>query len=222
MQYDRWDECDGRGDGMNFSAVILAGGKSSRMGQDKAWLQIHGESLLRRQIRLVREVGANEVLISGKVNADYSSFGCRVLHDRFVDAGPLAGIESALAAASSSLVLVLAVDMPRMQAPLLRQLLSKCNETVGAIPRVDGAIEPLAAFYPKAAGSQLEGLLSTTGLTEIGSNVARVQVKSPSATAFAEECLYCGMAQFVDLAESETHLFANWNSPEHVEKRGLA
>jgi molybdopterin-guanine dinucleotide biosynthesis protein A len=205
---------------VKFSAVILAGGKSSRMGRDKAWLEIEGRSLLARQIQLVRDAGADEVFISGRANADYSNFDCRVLHDRIVDAGPLGGIESALVASSSSLLLVLAVDMPKMQVQLLSRLASQCGERVGVVPRVNGKIEPLAAFYPKAAVGLIEEWFSASRRKELGSEMS--PAKSPSATRFAERCVECGLAQLVDIAESETQFFANWNSPEQVERRGLA
>ena len=201
---------------MNFSAVILAGGKSSRMGQDKAWLQVDGESLLARQIRLVREVGASEVFISGRANTDYSRFDCRVLQDRLVDAGPLAGIESALAASSSSLLLVLAVDMPKMQVGLLRRLAFRCDGGVGAIPRVDGEIEPLGAFYPKGAVNVIAELFSAPRESGPRGEASRVREKSPSATTFAEKCVEHGLAKFVAVAGSETHFFANWNSPSDL------
>ncbi len=68
---------------MNFSAVILAGGKSSRMGRDKAWLEFDGQSLLARQIACVRRAGASEVFISGRAGVDYSAFGCPVMEDEF-------------------------------------------------------------------------------------------------------------------------------------------
>jgi molybdenum cofactor guanylyltransferase len=207
---------------MNFSAVILAGGKSSRMGQDKAWLQIDGESLLTRQIRLARKVGACEVLISGRMDTDYSALGCQVLHDRFVDAGPLAGIECALAATSSPLLLVLAVDMPKMQAQLLRQLLSQCSERAGVIPRMNTRIEPLAAFYTRVAGSLIRDYFPAAIQAKFGSEISYANVKAPSVTAFADRCVASGVAQFADLSENEAHFFANWNSPEQVEHRGLA
>lgn len=202
---------------MNFSAVILAGGKSSRMGQDKAWLQINGESLLARQIRLVREVGAGEIFISGRANVDYSRFDCRVLHDRLVDAGPIGGIESALAACSSSLLLVLAVDMPKMQVELLRELASRCSENVGAIPRVNGKIEPLAAFYPRLATGLIAELLSASWQNQFGRESSAAPGKSPRVTWLAAECVGRGLAQFVEMTGSETQFFVNWNSPEQVE-----
>ena len=119
---------------MNFSAVILAGGKSSRMGRDKAWLEVGGQTLLARQIGVMRELGAAEIFISGRADADYSAFGCRVLPDKLPDAGPLAGIERALDAAQAPLLLVLAVDLPEMSAELLRRLAADCSENLGSIP----------------------------------------------------------------------------------------
>ena len=202
---------------MKFSAVILAGGKSSRMGRDKAWLEIDGQSLLARQIQLVREAGAQEVFISGRANVDYAEFDCRVLLDRLLDAGPLGGIESALAMASSSLLLVLAVDMPKMAQEFLCQLLFSCEDSVGVIPRVEGEIEPLAAFYPRAARELIEKLLSVCKQSGSVGEVVAARKKSPSATAFAEKCVERGLAKFVDVTESETQFFANWNSPEQVE-----
>ena len=58
---------------MKFSAVILAGGRSQRMGQDKAWLRLNGKPLIERQIELVRELGAEEVFISGRADTNYDS-----------------------------------------------------------------------------------------------------------------------------------------------------
>ena len=80
---------------MNFSAVILAGGQSRRMGRDKAWLPLDGQPLLARQIELVRELAPEELFISGRSDTDYTRLGCPVLTDEFTDAGPLAGLRPA-------------------------------------------------------------------------------------------------------------------------------
>lgn len=183
---------------MKFSAVILAGGQSRRMGRDKAWLEVGGQTLLARQVQLVREAGAAEVFISGRADTDYSVFGCAMLFDRFPDAGPLAGIERALAAASSLQVLVLAVDLPNMTASLLRGLAARCVNNSGVIPRMEGRLEPLAAFYPKSAGSLAANLLGE-GLN--------------AATSFAERCVENNFATFVDLPVRAARCFANWNAP---------
>jgi molybdopterin-guanine dinucleotide biosynthesis protein A len=183
---------------MNLNTVLLAGGKSSRMGCDKAWLEIGGQTLLERQIGLARAIGSKKIFISGRAGKDYSAFGCRVLRDKFADAGPLAGIERALAAASSPLLLVLAVDLPEMNARFLRGLLASCAENFGAIPRVNGNIEPLAAIYPRAARSLAEALL---------------RAEEHEVACFAKQCVQAGLAGFVNLPASAAKHFTNWNSP---------
>lgn len=189
---------------MNFSAVILAGGKSSRMGRDKAWLEIDGQTLLARQIALVRAVGAYEVFISGRAGANYSAFDCRVLLDQFPDAGPLAGIERALDASASPLLLVLAVDMPEMTEAILRKLISGCSGVCGVIPKTKTGVEPLAAVYPKAALTRLMIELQ-------GGN-------APGARWLAQECVTAGLAQFLAVGDAEAGCFASANSPEAFQR----
>ena len=183
---------------MNFSAVILAGGKSSRMGCDKAFIELEGQTLLARQIQLVRAAGAVEVFISGQPGVNYSEFGCPVLTDRFHDAGPLAGIHSALAAADSPLMLVLAVDLPGMPADFLRKLAAGCRENTGVVPRVAGNLEPLAAIYPKAALPLATFLLKENSFA----------VKN-----FAERCEQAALVSFADLPDATAGFFLNCNSP---------
>jgi molybdopterin-guanine dinucleotide biosynthesis protein A len=84
---------DVKGDGrMRFSAVILAGGRSSRMQRDKALLPCQGTTLLARQVGVVRELAPVEIFISGRADADYGALGGQVLADRFTERGPLAGV----------------------------------------------------------------------------------------------------------------------------------
>jgi len=186
---------------MNFSAVILAGGKSSRMGRDKAFLEIAGISLLARQIETVRAAGAAEVFISGRLGVDYSAFNCDLLLDQFPDAGPLAGIAVALAVAAHPMVLVLAVDLPAVNAEFLRRLRTGCTESVGTIPRVDGYLEPLVAFYPKAAHVVAEKMLAAHNFA----------VKD-----FACGCVRSGLGVFEDLPAADSANFKNCNSPSDL------
>jgi molybdenum cofactor guanylyltransferase len=134
---------------MNLAAVILAGGESRRMGRDKAFLELAGRPMITRALDVVRELDPQEIFISGRAGVDYSGLACPVLLDLEPGFGPLGGIERALDAARSPLVLVLAVDLPHMSAALLRKLAGHCGPLTGAIPRLAGELEPLAAIYPK-------------------------------------------------------------------------
>ena len=193
---------------MNFAALILAGGKSSRMRCDKAWVEIDGQSLLARQIGLVKTSGAKEIFISGPVDSDYAKLGCPVLADKFPDAGPLAGIERGLTATTASVLLVLAVDMPKISGALLNKLVSRCIENRGVIPAVDGRIEPLAACYPRIASRfATEMLLEGT----------RAPGRSAGPTDFARRCIESGLAELANLPAAVAGQFASLNTPEDLQ-----
>jgi len=183
---------------MNFSAVILAGGKSSRMGQDKAFLEMGGRKLLDRQLDTLVAAGAEEIFISGRAGVDYSAFGCRVLNDQIPDAGPLAGIHAALSVSRQPLLLVLAVDLPEMNAMFLRRLLMASASGGGVISRLGDKVEPLAAFYPLAA------------LIIAGRMIAQKQF---AVRDLAEACVRERQAAYFEVPAEFARLFQNLNSP---------
>ncbi|KKO46026.1 molybdopterin-guanine dinucleotide biosynthesis protein A [Arsukibacterium ikkense] len=105
-----------------FSALILAGGQSSRMGQDKAQLLLNGQSLLQHMQQLASAAGASELLLS-RNQPGY-------IEDTVPQAGPLAGILAALDHCSSPLLLVLPIDTPLLSSISLQRLLQQamaCN-----------------------------------------------------------------------------------------------
>ena len=186
---------------MNLSAVILAGGESCRMGQDKAWLEVDGEPLIKRALFTVRDSGIQEVLISGRPGTDYSTLGCPVVFDQEPGCGPLGGIERGLAAATARLVLVLAVDLPNMTAAFLRKLAAHCHPPMGAIPQLRGEVEPLAAIYPKGCQVTARDCL----------------LKSRrGARYFARLCQRQQAVRTFTVAGTDADCFSNWNSPADV------
>lgn len=187
---------------MTFSAVILAGGKSSRMGRDKAFLQIGGRTLLDRQRDTLVAAGAEEILISGRPRVDYSAFNCRVLTDEFPGAGPLAGVHSALKHCRLPLLLVLAVDLPAMSPEFLGRLLRTASPARGVVPRLDGRIEPLVAVYPRAALPLVEHLISQ---------------RDYAVHSFAAACVQAGLAGYDEIPDEFADPFKNLNFPRDVE-----
>ena len=185
---------------MKISAVILAGGTSSRMGCDKGLLNVGGQILLERQIDTLVAAGLEDIFISGRPEADYSKFGCQILNDHFPDAGPLAGIHAALLNTRHPLLLVLAVDLPAMRAPFLQSLIMTATAG-GVIPRVDGQIEPLAAVYPR----------TTLGLIE-----EQLQAGNFAVREFAQACVRARLASFFDVTPEFLTLFKNLNRPEDL------
>ena len=133
--------------------LVLAGGRSSRMGMDKAELVIQGESLLEHSVRCLKEAGAEQVLVSGE---GYEGG----IPDVFPGTGPLAGVHAALVATQQDL-LVLPVDMPQMSPEILSALPSIGQETV--VAHYAGFPLPLFVKYSAQVVEFLESTLSGDG-----------------------------------------------------------
>jgi molybdenum cofactor guanylyltransferase len=129
------------------TAFILAGGKSSRMGEDKAFLRLGGRTLL----DAVQQIAA-EVCASVAVVGDRGRFGPAAIEDIYPDCGPLGGIHAALAATKTELNLVLAVDTPFVHPKFLRWMLEQAehSDAVVTVPRLDSGFQPLCAVYRRA------------------------------------------------------------------------
>ena len=183
---------------MSCGAVILAGGQSSRMGQDKAFVTFGGKSLLQRQIETLRAAGFAEILISGRAGVDYSPFGLPVVLDQALNTGPLAGIHAALVLTKTRRLLVLAVDLPQMTPAFLRLLKAAGGTGAGVIPRLSGQVEPLAAIYPASARQLAEKLVAE---------------RKYAVRSFASACVMAGLATYMDCPAKSAALFKNFNTP---------
>lgn len=129
-----------------ITAFVLAGGKSTRMGSDKAFVVLAGKTLLDRALAATRAV-TGQVLIVGP-RSKFSMYA-PVVEDVFTQRGPLAGIHAALMHTTTDLNLVLAVDLPFMQPSFLSYLCDRAAQTQAAvvIPRAAGGWQPLCAVY---------------------------------------------------------------------------
>lgn len=101
--------------------IVLAGGKSSRFGEDKALAVVGGEKMIERTIRLVEALGLEPAVITSSAR-DYGFLGCRVEKDFVPERGPLGGIYTACRLFKSQSLLVLTCDMPQVTLSLLKCL----------------------------------------------------------------------------------------------------
>src|SRR5437762_14123443 len=103
---------------LNLTAFVLAGGKSTRMGQDKALLDWHGQTLLEHMVNLLRKV-ADQVHVVGRAP----------LPDRLPGLGPLSGIATGLQASKTDANLFVAVDLPHLTEDFLKYLQSRIENS---------------------------------------------------------------------------------------------
>ncbi len=186
----------------DVSAFILAGGRSTRMGREKAWLEIEGITLLERALMRARDL-TSQVWIVGQA-AKFSSHG-PVIEDVYRDRGPLGGIHAVLSKSTSELNLIMAVDLPFLETTFLRYLIAEArgNHAVVTVAESEGRWQPLCAVYrPAFAGPAEQALLKSEN--RIDALFSQVETRIISQTELARE-------GFVE------NMFHNLNTPEDVE-----
>jgi molybdopterin-guanine dinucleotide biosynthesis protein A len=144
--------------------LVLAGGKSRRMGQDKALLRHNGETQLGRAVRLLQQHLAR-VFVSARADQSAEPERARFsqIVDRYTDLGPLAGILSAMDAEPRLAWLVVACDLPNLDSETIRHLLDQRSATqpfTAYRSSVDGLPEPLCAIYNPSARRILDEFIA--------------------------------------------------------------
>lgn len=142
--------------------LVLGGGKSSRMGRDKAALEYHGRSQLRHAFALAAKV-CGEAFVSCRAEqaSDTVFSGLPQIHDRFLGFGPMGGILSALATRREAAFLVLACDLPFLDHEALTHLVAARDpaKTATAFIGFENKPEPLCAIYEPRAFAEFLGFL---------------------------------------------------------------
>jgi molybdopterin-guanine dinucleotide biosynthesis protein A len=188
----------------DLTAFILAGGKSSRMGKDKAFVEFEGRTLLARALDLAASV-ASEVCIVGR-REKFAAFA-PVVEDVFRECGPLGGIHAALRHSKTDINLMLAVDTPLLSWALLQYLIreaEKSAEVAAVVPRGKEGWQPLCAIYRREFADAAEEALRA-GQNKIGWLLDKVRVR-----AIEQEEL--------DRAGFSPAIFRNLNTPEELKE----
>jgi molybdopterin-guanine dinucleotide biosynthesis protein A len=147
------------------TAIVLAGGLSTRIGSDKALLGWDGQTLLERVVRRVATLSGEVLVVTsekGKERLEGKGLGdgkVPLLVDLFPGRGSLGGIYTGLMAASSFHSLVVACDMPFLNLTLLQYMISQVDGFDVVIPRLGNTLEPLHALYSKNCLGPMKGLL---------------------------------------------------------------
>jgi molybdenum cofactor guanylyltransferase len=146
-----------------ISGVILAGGKSRRLGQDKAFLDFRGRPLIERVLDAVGEVADDLVIVTNEWEG-YREFGARLVRDIYPGKASLGGIHAGLTAAHHEQALVVGCDMPFLSIPLLRRMAELAEGADVVLPRYEDYIEPLHAIYHKRCLGRMQQLIEAGDL----------------------------------------------------------
>ncbi len=192
--------------GRQVTGFVLTGGKSLRMGIDKALLRLAtGETLLDRAVATLQPVVDN-VLLVGPATAYSRLWRGEIVEDIYPDRGPLAGIHAALRRSTTELNFVLAVDLPHVTRALIEYLVNQAtaSDALVTVARIDGKLQPLCAIYRRGFAAVAEEVLAS------GENAVHRAIERASVRMLTDE----------ELREAGfgAGLFANVNTPEEFEK----
>ena len=134
---------------MATTGIILAGGKSTRMGEDKGLVFLDGSPMIAHVIEHLKEV-VDEIIVIAN-NAEYQQFGFPVYPDLVMDKGPVGGIYTGLFYSKTEVNLCISCDAPFVSAPFLKWLLSRANSSNITLPRFNENVHQLIGVYKKSA-----------------------------------------------------------------------
>ena len=148
---------------MNISCIILAGGKSTRLGHDKVLETVGNSSLLQQVISRIDPLSKEIIIVTAKERT-FTQLASRpkvkVVSDIFPGQGSLGGIYTGLVKSNSFYNLVVAADMPFVNTSLLKYMIENCEGFDFVLPRVNGLFEPLHAIYSKNCVAPIESILN--------------------------------------------------------------
>lgn len=174
------------------------------MGRDKAFLEIEGVPLWRRQLQTLQTLAPAEIFVAGPPHPVWSDQGATLLADAETNAGPLAGLLAAFRKCRTARLLALAVDLPEMTPNFLQSLIDFAEATRGVVPARNNRFEPLAAIYPTSARVVAEEQLAARRL---------------SLQEFVRRCLDRELVAAWPVTQEEDHLFLNLNTPGDLAAR---
>jgi molybdopterin-guanine dinucleotide biosynthesis protein A len=150
----------------NSTAIILAGGRSTRLGRDKASEPLLGVPLLRRVIDSLAGL-VDELVVVGRRDQDLEwarTSKVRIVSEVYPDSGPAGGLYTGLESIAAPVALAVACDMPLLQPPLMAALLALVRGHQAVVPVSDGQLQPLCAVYRKSCLDRIQAEIEAGNL----------------------------------------------------------
>jgi molybdopterin-guanine dinucleotide biosynthesis protein A len=141
----------------NITGIVLAGGKSSRMGTDKGVMELNGKKVIQYVLDALVPI-VDDILIIAN-NDHYDNFAYPVYKDIIKDCGPMGGIYTGLINSTTMKNIVVSCDIPFITSPMLLHIISESGNYEITVPKHDGRLEPLCAVYTKQCTGKFKELL---------------------------------------------------------------
>lgn len=149
---------------MNICGVVLSGGKSTRMGTNKALLQLNDKPVVQGIVEELKKCTKEVVLITNDNENVYDFLNVKQYKDRYIDKGPLAGIETALYNVNANIFAFAACDTPFINSKVYSELINQLDHYDAVVPIYNKQIHPLSAIYKKEVLIKVQEQLNNNNL----------------------------------------------------------
>jgi molybdenum cofactor guanylyltransferase len=184
-----------------ITGIILAGGKSSRMGTDKGLLDLNGKKIVEHIIEQLKPNVGELIIIAN--NKNYDGFSFQVYQDLVEPCGPMGGIYTALEKSLTENNIVVSCDIPNITSKIIAHIISNIGDEAVLVPVHNGNIEPLCAVYKKSIAKKIKNLIET----------GEYKLKDALKTLNTR---YIDVSSSSGFSES---VFTNINTPQELEAR---
>lgn len=189
---------------INFTGIILSGGKSLRMGKNKAFIEIEGLPMIERILNLFKKIFNEILVITNDKNQFVHLDNVKIFNDLIPYKGALGGLYTGLFYSSYEYSFCVGCDMPFLNESLIKFLIKKINGEDIIVPKTEKGLEPLHAIYSKRCLSIIKSMIDS-GKSRIIDIYPLLKIK------IIEE------REFIDL-DPEKKSFLNINTPEELEQ----
>lgn len=188
----------------DITGVILAGGKSSRMGVNKSFLKLSNQTIIERIVELMKSIFTDVIVITNTPD-EYRFLNLPLYEDIYKWKGPLAGIHSALTHSKTEKIFVLSCDVPLMTKEMIEYIVEYKTDKPVVYCEAGGYHQPLVAIYSKIILGEIEKIISNNETNDKSFHKFLKSVNS--------EIIYPEKLSFY-----KDELFFNLNNPEDYEK----
>ncbi len=199
----------------DITCIILSGGKSTRMGENKSFLKFGNETIIERLVNLAKSI-FHEVTIITNEPEIYHFLGLPVFTDIYKNVGPLAGIHSGLIHSKTASNFIISCDIPLINTGTIQFIVDYPSERLIKVPFADGFLQQLCGMYSRACLPIIENLISNSIDEETrDNNQTKRKCKVHQLVNSADSTIISIETEF---SEYIPDTFLNMNKPEEYEK----
>ncbi len=199
----------------DITGIILSGGKSTRMGQNKSFMKIGDQTIIDRIITLMKSLFKEVIIITNEPEL-YEYTGLKIYEDIYKNVGPLAGIHSGLIHSNTEMNFIISCDIPLMNAEMIGAIISHSDGYDITVPKADGFIQQLCGVYKQTIISEIENIINSDKQQETRDD--QQTKRKCKVHSLLHACKTHVIENTEELPGSYPEIFFNMNSPEDFKK----